>query len=550
MYQYDQFDQTLIEERTRQFRNQTQRFLEGKLESEEFQQLRLRNGLYLQKLAPMLRVAIPYGMLSSNQLRKLAHISRKYDKGYGHFTTRQNIQFNWPKLEQVPDILEQLTSVQMHAIQTSGSCIRNITADPLAGVANDELEDPRPWAEIIRQWSTLHPEFNWLPRKFKIALSGSDHDRAAIKVHDIGLRLVRQQHRTGFEVWVGGGLGRTPIIASKIKPFLEKEHLLTYLTAILRVYNRLGRRDNKYKARIKILVKALGANAFSQQVESEWLTLKDSPDTISQTNIDRFINCFSKPDYLDLVDESFSNDDIPEPDCQLWLKHNVLDHKIPGYAIVNIALKDIGSAPGDISAAQMDLIADLADTYSSGEIRVTHEQNLVLADVRQSDLITLWHRLTTAKLATANLGLISDVICCPGGDFCSLANAKSIPLAHAIQSQYQQIQEIVDIGALDINISGCMNACGHHHVGNIGILGVDKKGLEYYQISVGGDAGEQTQLARILGPAFPEQDTAQAIQRLVQCYKQSRLPQESFIQTFNRIGIEPFKTAAYPGTAA
>ncbi|MBT5203251.1 MAG: nitrite/sulfite reductase, partial [Gammaproteobacteria bacterium] len=456
MYQYSESDQTLIEERAAQFKNQTRRFLDGDMEPEEFQQHRLRNGLYLQKLAPMLRVAIPYGMLSSNQLRKLAYISEKYDKGYGHLTTRQNMQFNWPKLEQVPEILEQLSSVQMHAIQTSGSCIRNVTADQFAGVAGDELEDPRPWAEMIRQWSTLHPEFNWLPRKFKIAVSGSDHDRAAVKVHDIGLKLVTKENTTGFQVWVGGGLGRTPIIASEIKPFLNKEHLLTYLTAVLRVYNRLGRRDNKYKARIKILVKALGAETFAQRVESEWLTLKDGPDTISQVDIDQFKRCFSHPDYLDLNTKPIERLAGTDTQSQAWLDHNVLPHKKTGYAIVNISLKNLGTAPGDITAEQMNLIAELADDYSFGEIRVTHEQNLVLADVRQSELLNLWQKLKKADLATANLGLISNVICCPGGDFCSLANARSIPIAEAIQSQYQQIQEVIDIGAVDINISGCM----------------------------------------------------------------------------------------------
>ena len=550
MYQYSESDQTLIEERAAQFKNQTRRFLDVDMEPEEFQQHRLRNGLYLQKLAPMLRVAIPYGMLSSNQLRKLAYISEKYDKGYGHLTTRQNMQFNWPKLEQVPEILEQLSSVQMHAIQTSGSCIRNVTADQFAGVAGDELEDPRPWAEMIRQWSTLHPEFNWLPRKFKIAVSGSDHDRAAVKVHDIGLKLVTKENTTGFQVWVGGGLGRTPIIASEIKPFLNKEHLLTYLTAVLRVYNRLGRRDNKYKARIKILVKALGAETFAQRVESEWLTLKDGPDTISQVDIDQFKRCFSHPDYLDLNTKPIERLAGTDTQSQAWLDHNVLPHKKTGYAIVNISLKNLGTAPGDITAEQMNLIAELADDYSFGEIRVTHEQNLVLADVRQSELLNLWQKLKKADLATANLGLISDVICCPGGDFCSLANARSIPIAEAIQSQYQQIQEVIDIGAVDINISGCMNACGHHHVGNIGVLGVDKKGQEYYQVSVGGNASEQTQLARILGPAFPAEEIPQAVDRLVQCYRQYRLPQENFIQTFNRVGIDAFKVAAYPGIAA
>jgi len=550
MYQYSQSDQTLVEERAAQFRNQTQRFLDGDMESEEFQQHRLRNGLYLQKLAPMLRVAIPYGMLSSDQLRKLAAISEQYDKGYGHLTTRQNMQFNWPKLEQVPEILEQLSSVQMHAIQTSGSCIRNVTADQFAGVAGDELEDPRPWAEMIRQWSTLHPEFNWLPRKFKIAVSGSDHDRAAVKVHDIGLKLVSEGNNTGFQVWVGGGLGRTPIIASEIKPFLAKEHLLTYLTAILRVYNRLGRRDNKYKARIKILVKALGAETFAQRVEAEWLTLKEGPETISQTEISQFKQRFSHPAYVNLNNEPSEKPSSADTECQAWLDHNVLAHKQAGYAIVNIALKNLDAAPGDITSKQMNLIAGLADEYSFGEIRVTHEQNLVLADVRQSELLNLFKCLKEANLATANLGLISDVICCPGGDFCSLANARSIPVAEAIQAQYQKIQEVVDIGALDVNISGCMNACGHHHVGNIGVLGVDKKGQEFYQVSVGGDASERTQLARILGPAFPAEEIPQAIDRLVQCFKEHRAPRETFIQTFNRIGIDAFKVAAYPGIAA
>lgn len=546
MYKYDQYDQAMVDERVTQYRDQTNRFLEGTLPAEEFQHLRLRNGLYIQRLAPMLRISVPYGLLSSTQLRKLAHIARHYDKGYGHFTTRQNIQFNWPKLEEVPDILAELASVEMQAIQSSGNCIRNVTSDQFAGVARDEIADARPWAELIRQWSTFHPEFNWLPRKFKIAVSGAIEDRAAVQVHDIGVRVVKKDGELGFEMLAGGGLGRTPVIGPVIRDFLPKEHLLTYIEAILRVYNRYGRRDNKYKARIKILVRAMTAEKFAEKVEEEWARLKDGPDTLTQKEIDRVSTFFTSPDYDTLTDiDPLASVVEGGTGFKNWLTRNVVTHKQPGYAIVNIALKKTGVAPGDVTDEQMDIVADLADKYSHGELRVTHEQNLTLSDVRQSDLHALWQDLRRADLAAPNLGLLTDIICCPGGDFCSLANAKSIPVAEAIQRQFDDLDYLHDLGNLDINISGCMNACGHHHVGNIGILGVDKKGQEFYQVSLGGSGYSDASLAQILGPSFAQDDIPGVIQKLIDVYVSARQEDEEFLHTFRRIGIQPFKDAVY-----
>ena len=547
MYIYDDYDQKMVDERVAQYRDQTQRYLAGELDEAEFKHLRLRNGLYIQRLAPMLRIAIPYGILSSKQLRKLAHIARYYDRGYGHFTTRQNIQFNWPRLEEVPDILEELASVQMHAIQTSGNCIRNVTSDQYAGVAQDEIADSRPWAELIRQWSSFHPEFNWLPRKFKIAVTGAVQDRAAVQVHDIGVRI-QQQETTGknkqltFDILAGGGLGRTPVVGSVIKQGLEEQHLLTYLEAILRVYNRYGRRDNLYKARIKILVRAMTPEVFAEAVATEWADLKDGPGTLTQAEIERVQRCFTQPAYESLEDLEIGIDD---PGFNAWLKQNIKLHRMPGYSIVNLALKATAVAPGDVTDEQLELIADLADKYSFSEVRVTHEQNLTLADVRQADLYDLWQALVVAELASPNLGLLTDMICCPGGDYCSLANAKSIPVAEAIQRQFDDLDLLHDLGELSVNISGCMNACGHHHVGNIGILGVDKKGAEYYQVSIGGSGREDTTLAQILGPSFARDDIPRVIQTLVDVYLDRRDAGEKFIDTFRRLGIAPFKTAVY-----
>ena len=547
MYIYDHYDQTMVDERVAQFRDQTERFLAGELSDEEFLHLRLRNGLYIQRLAPMLRIAIPYGLLSSAQLRKLAHITRHFDKGYGHFTTRQNLQLNWPKVEEVPDILAELASVQMHAIQTSGNCIRNVTSDQYAGVARDEIEDGRPWAELIRQWSTFHPEFNWLPRKFKIAVSGAREDRAAVQVHDIGVRLVEKDGEVGFQILAGGGLGRTPVVGPVIREFLEKQHLLTYLEAILRVYNRYGRRDNKFKARIKILVRAMTPEVFAEKVEAEWADLKDGPETLTGEEIERVKRCFTEPAYETLDDNDAGYDAKLAEDFafRAWTTRNVVAHKKPGYAIANIALKATGVAPGDVTDEQLEIIADLADRYSFGEVRITHEQNVTFADVRKSDLHDLWRELVSADMAAPNLGLLTDIICCPGGDFCSLANAKSIPVAEAIQRKFDDLDYLHDIGDLDINISGCMNACGHHHVGNIGILGVDKKGEEWYQVSVGGSQYNSTALAQILGPSFAREEIPDVVQKIVDTYLDTREGEEMFIDTFNRVGIKPFKDRVY-----
>ncbi|MCD4863737.1 MULTISPECIES: nitrite/sulfite reductase [Pseudomonas] len=548
MYVYDQYDQRIVEERVAQFRDQTRRFLAGELGGEEYRPLRLQNGLYIQRYAPMLRVAVPYGLLNTKQVRKLAQIARDYDKGYAHISTRQNFQFNWPELEDVPEILAELATVQMHAIQTSGNCIRNTTTDQFAGVAHDELIDPRPWCEIIRQWSTFHPEFAFLPRKFKIAVNGAALDRAAIEVHDIGLEAVRNEAgELGFRVLVGGGQGRTPHTGEFIREFLPWQHLLSYLEATLRVYNRYGRRDNKFKARIKILVKALGADAFAEKVEAEWAHLKDGPITLTDAEVARVSAFFVDPAYAELQDqdEALARLDAEQPGFARWRQRNTFRHKRPGYVAVTLSLKPTGVAPGDVTDRQLDAMADLADRYSFGELRTSHQQNVIFADVRQDQLLELWHELREHGFATPNIGLLTDIICCPGGDFCSLANAKSIPIAEAIQRRFDDLDYLFDIGELDLNISGCMNACGHHHVGHIGILGVDKKGEEFYQVSLGGDAGRDATLAKILGPSFAQDQMPEVIGKLINVYVEQRTEDERFIDTYRRIGIDPFKERVY-----
>ena len=554
MYRYDQYDQTIVDERVAQYRDQTQRYLAGTISEEEFLPLRLQNGLYVQRLAPMLRIAVPYGLLSSQQIRKLAHISRKYDKGYVHFTTRQNIQLNWPQLEEVPDILAELASVEMHAIQTSGNCIRNTTTDQYAGVAADEIEDPRPWCEIIRQWSTLHPEFAFLPRKFKIAVCGSEEDRAAFLLHDIGIQLVtNDQGESGFHIFVGGGLGRTPVIASSIREFLPREHLLTYLDAILRVYNRYGNRDNKYKARIKILVRAWTAEVFAERVESEWAHLKDGPATLTGDEIERMKSFFTMPDYK-TVDAQALDSELQQTAGQnkafaRWLERNTRTQKQAGYRSVSLSLKPAGVAPGDVTDQQLETIADLADRFSFGELRSTHNQNIVLTDVLVCELFELWELARAAGLATPNIGTINDMICCPGGDYCSLANAKSIPVAEAIQRKFDDLDYVYDLGDLELNISGCMNACGHHHIGHIGILGVDKKGEEWYQIQIGGSASKDAALAKVLGPSLSREAVTDSIEKLLDVYVENRLEGETFLDAYKRIGIDKFKERVYAPTA-
>ncbi|MDH2242520.1 nitrite/sulfite reductase [Pseudomonas sp. GD03909] len=548
MYVYDQYDQHIIEDRVRQFRDQTRRFLAGELADEEFRPLRLQNGLYIQRYAPMLRVAVPYGLLSSTQVRKLAEIARHYDKGYAHISTRTNVQFNWPELEDVPEILAELATVQMHAIQTSGNCIRNTTTDQFAGVAKDELIDPRPWCEIIRQWSTFHPEFAFLPRKFKIAVNGAVSDRAAIEVHDIGLEAVKNDAgELGFRVSVGGGLGRTPIVGSFINEFLPWQHLLSYLDAILRVYNRYGRRDNKFKARIKILVKALTPEVFAERVDAEWAHLKDGPTTLTEAEVQRVSKFFVDPEYkaLEDQDDALAQLGAENPGFARWRQRNVVAHKKPGYAAVTLSLKSTGVAPGDVTDKQLDAIADLADRYSFGEVRNSHEQNMILADVEQARLFELWHELRELGLATPNIGLLTDIICCPGGDFCSLANAKSIPIAESIQRRFDNLDYLFDLGNIDLNISGCMNACGHHHVGHIGILGVDKKGAEFYQVSLGGSSGRDASLGQILGPSFAQDSMPDVIEKIINVYVEQRTEDEQFIDTYRRIGIDPFKERVY-----
>ena len=567
MYLYDEIDQRIVDERVSQFRDQTRRHLAGELSEDDFRPLRLQNGLYIQRYAPMLRVAIPYGLVSSAQLRRLARIARTYDKGYAHFSTRQNIQFNWPRLDQVPEILAELAEVQMHAIQTSGNCVRNTTTDHFAGVAQDEIVDSFVWCELIRQWSTLHPEFAYLPRKFKIAVSGSAADRAATWVHDIGLHALRGaegdgadgagqgagvdgagQGAVGFRVIVGGGLGRTPIVGHAIREFLPWRHLLTYLDAILRVYNRYGRRDNKYKARIKILVKELTPEVFAQKVEEEWSHLRDGPATLIEAEVRRIEGRFTRPAYARLPAEDAFLDAMLATDKAFanWHQRNIHPHKVPGYAAVTLSLKRTGAAPGDASAAQMDAIAGLAERYSFGELRVSHEQNLILADVRASDLHALWREIKPLGLATPNIGLLTNIIACPGGDFCSLANAKTIPVAEAIQRRFDDLDYLHDIGELDLNISGCMNSCGHHHIGHIGILGVDKQGEEFYQVSIGGAQGVGATLGKVIGPAFAHDQVPDVIEKLIEVYLAGREGEEErFIDTVRRIGIEPFKDYVY-----
>jgi len=550
MYIYDEYDQKIVDQRVTQFRDQTERFLAGKLSEAEFLPLRLQNGLYVQRLAPMLRIAVPYGLLSSTKLRKLAEITRVFDKGYAHVSTRQNIQLNWPRLEEVPDILAELATVQMHAIQTSGNCIRNTTTDEYAGVATDELEDPRPYCEIIRQWSTLHPEFAFLPRKFKIAVCGSEQDRAAIFAHDIGVELVANAAgQIGCKILAGGGLGRTPVIGAVVCDWLDKKHLLTYLEAILRVYNQHGRRDNKYKARIKILVKAMGVDAFREAVEQEWAALKDGPSTLTEAEIGRAKSFFVDPPYLEL-DAGASADWLAaqsekDPIFGNWVRRNTVDHRVPGYRIANISLKATGFAPGDITDTQLELVADLAEQFSFGEIRTTHQQNLVLADVQMDQLYELWQRLQVAGLATPNHGYLTDMICCPGGDYCSLANAKSLPVAEAIQARFADLDYLYDLGPIELNISGCMNACGHHHIGHIGILGVDKKGQEFYQVCLGGSQAKDASIAKILGPSFSQEDMPDVIDRILSTYLSLREEGEIFLDTYRRVGIVPFKERVY-----
>jgi sulfite reductase (NADPH) hemoprotein beta-component len=548
MYQYDEYDQRIVDERVAQFRDQTRRYLAGELTEDEFRPLRLQNGLYIQRYAPMLRISIPYGHLRADQLRMLGRIARDYDRGYAHFTTRTNVQYNWPALENVPDILALLASVQMHAIQTSGNCIRNFTSDPFAGVAGDERIDPRPWSEILRQWATFHPEFAYLPRKFKIAVNGAEEDRAVIQVHDIGLDLLRNEAgEIGFRVLVGGGLGRTPIIGEEIAAFVPWQDIITYCEAILRVYNLHGRRDNIYKARIKILVKALGIDEFRRQVEAEWAHGKGGPATLTEAEVARVAAHFIDPDYATLSgnDLGYRQALAANKPFAAWAKRNVRAHKVTGYASVVLSLKKTGVAPGDITAAQMDFVADLADRYSFGELRVTHEQNLVLADVRQSDLFAVWQQARDAGLATPNIGLLTDIICCPGGDFCALANAKSIPIAEAIQQRFDDLDYLHDIGDIEINISGCMNACGHHHVGNIGVLGVDKNGSEWYQVSIGGAQGNDTALGRVIGPSFAAAQMPDVVSALIETYLDHRHEDERFIETVRRIGLDPFKARVY-----
>jgi len=549
MYLYDSIDQRIVDERVAQFRDQTQRYLSGALGEDEFRPLRLRNGLYIQRHAPMLRVAIPYGLLSSRQLRKFAHIARTYDRGYGHFSTRQNIQFNWPVLERVPDILAELAQVQMHAIQTSGNCVRNVTTDEFAGVAPDEIVNPFVWCELIRQWSTLHPEFGFLPRKFKIAVSGALADRAATRVHDIGLQAIRSDDgNIGFRVLVGGGLGRTPIIGHVVRDFLHWRDLLTYLDAILRVYNRYGRRDNKYKARIKILVKELTPEKFTREVESEWAYLKGGPGTLVEEELDRIRARFPEPEYEALADDDagYRENMATEPAFRRWVQRNVHAHRVAGYVSVTLSLKQTGVPPGDVTAAQMDAIADLAERYSFGELRVTHEQNLVLADVRKVNLHALWIALKANGLATPNIGLLTNIIACPGGDFCSLANAVSIPVAEAIQARFDDLDYLHDIGDIDLNISGCMNSCGHHHIGHIGILGVDKNGEEWYQISVGGRQGNDAALGKVIGKSVARREVPDVVERLIEAYLDNRESDaERFVDVVHRLGIEPFRERVY-----
>ena len=545
MYKYDAVDQRLVDERVNQYEGQLNRYLKKELSDEEFRPLRLQNGLYIQRHAPMLRVAIPYGLLSSNQLRKLSVIADTYDRGYGHFSTRQNIQFNWPKLEDTPKILRELADVEMHAIQTSGNCIRNITTDQFAGVTPDEIVDPRHIAEIIRQWSTFHPEFALLPRKFKIAITGSKKDRAIVQAHDIGLEFFTDiNQQMAIKVWVGGGLGRTPILGSVIKEKLSWEHILTYCEAILRVYNLYGRRDNMYKARIKILVKALGIDKFRDLVEKEWEFIKDGPNTINNSELNRVKAFFTEPHYIKDTKNDLESH-IQDKSFSQWLSRCTQSHKKKHYRSVTLSLKSNHQAPGDATSEQMQYVADLADEYSFGEIRVSHEQNLILADVHEDNLYELWNKAKNLHLATPNIGLITDIICCPGGDFCSLANAKSIPIADSIQQVFDDMDYLHDIGDIDLNISGCMNACGHHHVGHIGILGVDKDGSEWYQVTLGGNQGNFANIGKVIGPSFSADEMPAVIRKIVDTYVEERHSDETFIDCVIRVGLDPFKLMVY-----
>ena len=547
MYQYNEIDQTLVDERVAQFRWQTEQFLKGELSEDRYRALRLRNGIYIQTHAPMLRVAIPYGLLHAKQIRKLAHIARTYDKNYCHFTTRQNVQFNWPKIEQTPDILAELATVQMHAIQTSGNCMRNTTSDHLAGVCVDEIEDPRPYCEVIRQWTTLHPEFDYLPRKFKIAVSGAVHDRAATQFHDVGLHLVKNEAGiVGFKVLVGGGLGRTPIIGRVIRPYLEQKHLLSYLEAILRIYNLFGRRDNKYKARIKILLKETGIEKFTAMVEQEWQLIKEGRE-LSADTVTAMKAHFIPPAYLPnaVGDKSFALYLASDSAFATWIKYNTAAHKVAGYKAVFLSLKAPDVPPGDVTDAQLDAIADLADRYSFSEVRTTHPQNLIFADVNQADLYPLWQQLNALKLATPNIGTATDIICCPGLDFCSLANASSIDVTKEINDALDDIDYVHDIGELKINFSGCMNGCAHQSVGHIGILGVDKKGTEWYQLTLGGSSDNEAAIGERLGPAVAKHEVTKAITTILDVYIQQRLEEESFLDTVKRVGISPFQEKVY-----
>lgn len=548
MYRYDRFDSRIAAERVAQYRDQVRRRLSGELPEDDFRVLRLQNGIYMQVHAYMMRIAVPYGMANSAQVRKLAHIARRYDRGYGHLSTRQNIQFNWLKLQDTPEILAELAEVEMHANQTSGSCIRSITSDELAGVARDEAADPRPFAEILRQWSTYHPEFAFLPRKFKVSITGATEDRAATEINDVGVQVVKNsQGELGFRVLVGGGLGRTPIIGQELTPFLPWQHLLTYLEAIVRVYNEFGRRDNLYKSRIKILVQTIGIDEFRRQVEAEWLLGKDGPSTLTEAEVARVAAAFTAPAYeaLPQLDTGFEAAQRKDRAFAGWVRRNVKSHKAAGYAIVVLSLKQPGRAPGDITAAQMDAVADLADRYSLGEVRFSHLQNLVLADVRQADLYALWQAATESGLATPNIGLLTDIVCCPGADFCTLANARSISLAKAIAGRFDDYDYLHDVGDIDLNISGCVNACGHHHVGHIGILGVDKSGEEWYQVTIGGNQGSPATIGKIIGRSFSFAQIPLVIERLLQVYVRERDEGERFIDTVRRIGIDPFKEYVY-----
>lgn len=542
MYKYDEYDHSIVAARVEEFRDQVQRRLAGQITEDQFKPLRLMNGLYLQLHAYMLRVAVPYGTLDSRQMRMLAHIARKYDRDYGHFTTRQNIQYNWIKLEDAPDILAELATVEMHAIQTSGNCIRNISSDQYAGAAADELTDPRPWAELLRQWSTFHPEFSYLPRKFKIAVIAADEDRAAMRLHDIGLQIVERDGKHGVAVYVGGGMGRTPMIAPLINEFVPFEDFLSYMEACLRVYNRYGRRDNMYKARIKILVHEIGADTYRDEVAAEFVEVKKLGIDPPRAEFDRIAAHFADP-----VFETGLSDEIDrsDPDFAIWLDQQVAAHKQPGYAIVNISLKPVGGIPGDASSAQIDAMADLAERYSFDELRVTHAQNIVLPHVRKADLYAVWQKLVEVELADANLDLISDIIACPGLDYCSLANARSIPVAQKIATRFSDLGRQRELGELKLKISGCINACGHHHAGHIGILGVDKKGVENYQLSFGGSGAEDVSLGQITGPGFSEDGVVDAVERATDVYLRERADGERFLDTYRRIGMAPFKEAIY-----